>query len=179
MPAPPCAICRHGGRGPSAVRFLTHGVYLWLCWAHGSAEFMRRGGGGEFVQRLAGVWTASGALGFKRRAALAAHIVRLRVALEGRHKPGSHTWPKLLQEAEQRFAAGESPAVVIDDLRRSHRDGPALVPSLRTMRRWFAQGRSLVPTAPTQPRQTERSPLTASTSPESTAATSNPTRQLE
>lgn len=179
VPPPPCAICRHHGRGPSSVRYLTHGVYIWLCTAHGSGEFMRREGGGEFVQRLARVWAASGALGFKRRAALAAHIVRLRLAIEGRHKPGSHTWPELRQEAERRFAADESPTAVIDDLRRSHRGGPALVPSLRTMRRWFAQGRWLVPTARTQPRQTERPPLMAGTSSESTAATSNPTPPLE
>ena len=148
LPGPPCAICRHKGRGPSRLQFLTHGVHLWLCASHGSAEFMRREGGGEFVQRLTMIWVAGGGLGFRRRAALTAHIERLRLAGDGRDKPGSHTWPKLRREAEQRFAAGEPPAFVIDELRGSYRDGPAIVPSVRTMRRWFAQGRWLIPFTP-------------------------------
>ena len=105
---------------------------------------MRREGGRELVRRLTGIWSASDALGLRRRAALAAHIERLRLANDGRDKPGSHTWPKLRREAEQRFAAGETPALVIDELRHDYGDGPAIVPSVRTMRRWFAQGRWLV-----------------------------------
>lgn len=157
-PGPPCAICRHRGRGPRGLRFLTHGVHVWLCASHGSAEFMRRDGGGEFVQRLTGIWAAAGALGQRRRAALAGHIERLRLAIDGRDKPGSHTWPKLRREAEQRFAAGEPPALVIDELRRSYRDGPAIVPSVRTMRRWFAQGRWLIPPRPAHRSRPQRIP---------------------
>lgn len=140
---PPCAICRQ--RAASIIlRFLTHGVGVWLCTAHGNTAFMRREGGRELVRRLTGIWSASDALGLRRRAALAAHIERLRLANDGRDKPGSHTWPKLRREAEQRFAAGETPALVIDELRRNYDDGPAIVPSIRTMRRWFAQGRWMV-----------------------------------
>jgi hypothetical protein len=36
---------------------------------------------------------------------------------------------------------------VIVELRQSQTGGPALVPSIRTMRRWFAQGRWLLPSA--------------------------------
>jgi hypothetical protein len=50
----------------------------------------------------------------------------------------------LRREAERRFAAGESPRTVIDDLRRTYGQGPAVVPSLRTMRRWFTQARWLI-----------------------------------
>ena len=49
----------------------------------------------------------------------------------------------LRREAERRFAAGEPPAQVISELRQTYRDGPAMVPSLRTMRRWFTQARWL------------------------------------
>ena len=167
---PPCAICRHRGRGPSGLRFLTHGVHLWLCASHGSAAFMLRDGGGEFVQRLVGIWTSEGALGHRRRAALTAHIERLRLASDGRDKPGSHTWPKLRREAEQRFAAGEPPAIVIDELRGSYRDAAAIIPSVRTMRRWFAQGRWLIPLWLTPQSRPQRLPPHPSRPKESPAA---------
>lgn len=58
--------------------------------------------------------------------------------------PGSYSWPLLRREAERRFATGEAPESVIADLRESYRDGPAMVPSVRTMRRWFTDARWLV-----------------------------------
>ena len=135
---------------------------------------MRREGGRELVRRLTGIWSASDALGLRRRAALAAHIERLRLADEGRNKPGSHTWPKLRREAEQRFAAGETPALVIDELRHSYGDGPAIVPSVRTMRRWFAQGRWLVPSLQVEPRRRQQPPPDLGGSHHTDRASKNP-----
>lgn len=170
---PPCAICRQRAK-TIGFRFLTHGVGVWLCTAHDSVEFMRREGGGEFVRRLSRAWSASDALGFRRRAALATHIHRLRGATEDRDKPGSHTWPRLRREAERRFAAGETPALVIDELRRSHDDGPAIVPSIRSMRRWFAQGRWLVPSLNVEPRRRQQPPPDLGGSHHTDRASENP-----
>lgn len=169
VPSPPCLICRQRARTTS-FRFLTHGVGVWLCATHGSTEFMRREGGRELVRLLTGAWTAAGALGFRRQAALSAHIQRLRSAIEGRDKPGSHTWPKLRREAERRFAAGEIPAVVIDELRNSHGGGPAIIPSIRTMRRWFAQGRWLISSVQFGPRRRQSLPPDPGESGQSDAA---------
>lgn len=76
----------------------------------------------------------------------------------GRDQPGSYSWPKLRNEAERRFAAGEDPRVVIADLRENNADGPALAPSVRTMRRWFTQRRWL--DTPPPPRRTRSAPRT-------------------
>ncbi len=147
--SPPCAICGTAAPGPRMARFLTHGVCVWLCAAHGSEVFMCVQGGQEFAQRLGAQWTACGVLGTRRRAALSAHLMRLRSAIEGQGKPGSHSWPRLRGEAERRFAAGEPPATVIAELCHAHRDGPARPPSVRTMRRWFTQARWLAVVART------------------------------
>ena len=106
---------------------------------------MRRDGGLAFVDRVAAAWAASDALTMRRRAALNAYLRRLRDAATPRELPGSYSWPALRREAERRFAAGEPPSKVIEDLRRTYADAPAVVPSLRTMRRWFTQARWLVP----------------------------------
>ena len=164
---PPCAICAHGGRTPRSVRFLTHGIWMWLCDAHGSDAFMRKHGGRDFADRLGAMWVASGVFGARRRAALVAHVQRLQAAIDGQGKPGSHSWPMLRREAERRFASGEPPATVIAELRRAHRDGPARPPSVRTMRRWFSQARWMVssprvrsnPTAAVAFRRPVRMPL--------------------
>lgn len=148
---PPCAICRRRGRGISTPRFLTHGVFVWLCATHGNDAFVFRRGGHEFADRLRAVWAAIGALGTRRRMALATHVHRLRSSLAGSGKPGSHSWPRLRREAEARFAAGEAPAIVIAELRSLHGEGPARPPSVRTMRRWFGQARWLArPAVPQQ-----------------------------
>ena len=140
---PPCAICGRAGRGPRMLRHLTHGVSIWLCDAHRSDAFMRRRSGDEFVERLAAVWTASGVLTGRRQQALDAHLRRIQAISVERERPGSYSWPMLRREAERRFAAGEKPADVITELRTTYRDGPAMVPSIRTMRRWFTQARWL------------------------------------
>ncbi len=139
----PCAICGNSGRGPRTQRHLTHGVAVWLCDTHGSGAFMHRRAGREFTDRVAAVWTASGVLTVRRKQALEAHLRRVRMVGAERDRPGSYSWPVLRREAERRFAAGEPPPEVIADLRGTSRDGPAMVPSVRTMRRWFTQARWL------------------------------------
>jgi len=58
--------------------------------------------------------------------------------------PVSHyKGPALRQEAERRFAAGESRDRVIADLRERHVGDVSRVPAVRTMRRGFAKGRWL------------------------------------
>jgi hypothetical protein len=122
---------------------LTHGIYVWLCGAHRTPEYLGRRSGQVFTKRLAAAWAACGTLTKRRRDALAAHLSRTRTGPAERDLPGSYSWPKLRAEAERRYAAGEPPAEVIADLRANYRDGPALVPSVRTMRRWFTQARWL------------------------------------
>lgn len=153
--SPPCAICGHCGRGPRSERHLTHGICVWLCHAHDSDAFIKRRAGNEFVERLASVWAASGVLTSRRRDALTAHLRRIQTGTTQRTRPGSYSWPMLRREAERRFATGEPPAAVITDLRENYRDGPAMVPSIRTMRRWFTQARWLA-TPPTNRRNQPR-----------------------
>jgi hypothetical protein len=161
LQTPPCALCAYSGHGERRQRHLTHGVVIWLCHAHGSDAFLRRQGGHEFTNRLAGMWEGTGGLTRRRLAALRVHLQQVREAIFAKELPGSYSWPILRKEAEQRFAAGEPPEVVIAELRSNYRDGPAMVPSVRTMRRWFAQARwCSKPTArPRRPnRPKERSP---------------------
>ena len=138
---PPCVICGHSGRGQRTQQALTHGITVWLCTPHASEAFLRRRGGTEFAQRLLAAWAAAGAATARRIAALKAHVDQIRNATLDRTLPGSYSWPKLREEAERRFAAGDDPARVIDELRADYADGPAMVPSIRTMRRWFTDGR--------------------------------------
>lgn len=105
---------------------------------------MTRDGGFDFVERVAAVWAASDALTLRRRASLNAYLRRVGGVAPRRDLPGSYSWPALRREAERRFAAGEPPTQVIEDLRSTYVDAPAVVPSLRTMRRWFTQARWLV-----------------------------------
>jgi hypothetical protein len=105
----------------------------------------------EFVERIAAVWDAAGAFTRLRKRSLAAHIRRIRNAHAERDQPGSYSWPALRREAERRFAAGEPPVDVIADLRRTFGDGPATVPSVRTMRRWFSQARWMQATVTASP----------------------------
>jgi hypothetical protein len=122
---------------------LTHGVSLWLCETHRRESYLRCNGGRDFVDRITTVWAAVDALTSRRRAALRAYLRRLG-APPHRELPGSYSWPALRREAERRFAAGEAPNTVITELRETYADGPSIVPSLRTMRRWFAQARWLL-----------------------------------
>jgi len=143
LECPPCAICGHRGHSDRVPHHLTHGLVTWLCRAHRSEAFLARRSGLEFTERLAAVWAASGVLTKRRQEALEAHLRAVRKGAADHQKPGSYSWPLLRREAERRFAAGEPPTQVITDLRQSYRDGPAMVPSVRTMRRWFTQARWL------------------------------------
>jgi hypothetical protein len=91
------------------------------------------------------MWVAAGALTRLRSAALLTHIRQTRSADADPQLPGSYSWPRLRAEAERRFAAGEDPRRVIEELRRRHRRGTARAPSVRTMRRWYTQARWLPP----------------------------------
>ena len=143
--APPCAICARAGSALRTVRHLTHGVSVWLCETHGNDRYVRAQGGAVFAQRLARMWLASGNLTARRDAALRAHVRQVTEAGVDSDLPGSYSWPKLRQEAEERFARGDDPTTVITELRERHRDCPAMAPSVRTMRRWYSQARWMPP----------------------------------
>ena len=144
---PVCAICLRGGEEPRHFHRLAHGVSVWLCTAHGSWEYRCREGGARFAERLVRVWRAAGALTAKRVAALELHRRRLDQAGGQRDRPGSYSWRELREELEERFARGAVPADVHDEIRERYRDCPARMPSDRTIRRWYAQGRWLPLTA--------------------------------
>jgi hypothetical protein len=122
---------------------MTHGVSVWLCATHGSEGYVRHADGAVFARRLAGMWAATGSLTRRRAAALIAHLRQVRRSGSKGELPGSYSWRKLRIEAEARFAAGEDPRRVIDELRRRHDGDVARPPSVRTMRRWFTQARWL------------------------------------
>ena len=138
---PMCAICGGAGQGTRAEHFLTHGVSVWLCEPHRSEEFQRRRSGRDFVVSVGAVWRAAGITGWRHSQALGAHLRRVRGAPQ-RERPGSYAWPELRQEAERRFASGEPPRRVIAELRQAPLVGMRL-PSIRTLRRWFHEGRWL------------------------------------
>lgn len=98
-----------------------------------------------FAQRLARMWLASCGLTARRAAALRAHVRQVTDAGVDSDLPGSYSWPKLREEAEERFARGDDPTAVINELRERHRDCPAMAPSVRTMRRWYSQARWMPP----------------------------------
>lgn len=137
---PPCAVCRGKGR---RLHYMTHGVTVWVCETHGEDAYLRRDDGRTFVSRLARSWAAVGALSTRRVSALQTHVRQTARAGGAASLPGSYGWPELRREAETRFAAGEDPGRVIDELRKRHASGPARVPTVRTMRRWFADARWL------------------------------------
>ena len=114
---------------------------MWLCDVHGARGFLRRRAGKEFTERLVRVWRATGTLTVRRVQALRLFQQQTRAAMVGATLPGSYSWPKLREEAERRFARGDDPNEVIEELRAGYADGPAMVPSVRTMRRWFTDGR--------------------------------------
>ena len=140
----PCVICG-GGRESSGLLYLTHGVAVWLCQAHRDNGYLDQDAGTVFATCLSERWAAAGALTRRRLAAITTYLQQVAGAARERERPGSYSWPRLRREAEQRFAAGDDPAAVIDELRARHRDAAADVPSLRTMRRWFTQGRWRTP----------------------------------
>jgi hypothetical protein len=143
--SPVCAICLDRTRGKTLERQLTHGVTIWLCEGHHSVEFMRRNAGRDFVVTLQRIWKSHGCVTSARSRALAAHLAAIRATGTRitRPRPGSYAWPRLRQEAEQAFARGERVLATILRLRERHAQSEAKVPSIRTMRRWFSQGRWL------------------------------------
>jgi hypothetical protein len=143
--SPVCAICLDRTRGRTRLRQLTHGVRISLCEGHHSVEFMRRNAGRDFVVTLSRTWGAHGCLTRARSRALEAHLRAVRAIGTAitRARPGSYAWPKLRDEAEERFARGDGVIATIVRLRARHARDHATVPSIRTMRRWFAQGRWL------------------------------------
>jgi hypothetical protein len=139
---PVCAICDGPGQGERALFHMTGGVKVWLCAAHRSPEFLTRRAGRDLAASLLRIWRATGSLNARRSAAVGAHLQRVGEARR-RARPGSYAWPDLRDEAERRFARGEPPRSVISELRRAHSGDRARVPSVRTMQRWFADGRWL------------------------------------
>jgi hypothetical protein len=101
--------------------------------------------GRDFVVTLRRIWCAHGCLTRARSRALAAHLNAVRAVGHAAHRPlpGSYAWPRLRREAEERFARGDGVLATISELRARHALDHATVPSLRTMRRWFAQCRWL------------------------------------
>jgi hypothetical protein len=133
------------------LRELTHGVRVSLCAGHHSVDFMRRNAGRDFAVTLSRTWQAQGCLTRARSRALDTHLRAVRALGAGivRARPGSYAWPKLRREAEARFARGDGVITTILRLRERHALDHATVPSVRTMRRWFSQGRWLQLPAPT------------------------------
>ena len=153
--SPVCAICVDRTRGKTLERQLTHGVRIWLCAGHHSIEFMRANAGRDFAVTLMRSWRAHGCLTRARARALDAHLHAIKATgtRTNRPRPGSYAWPRLRREAEHDFARGRPVLTTIARLRQRHASGAATVPSIRTMRRWFSQGRwlRLPATAFTQP----------------------------
>jgi hypothetical protein len=143
--SPICAICLDRTRGKTLERQLTHGVRIWLCEGHHSVAFMRRNAGRDFVVTLTRIWGANGCLTRARNLALDAHLNAIRATGRtlARARPGSYAWPRLRHEAEECFARGDRVLSTITRLRARHSLDHATIPSVRTMRRWFAQGRWL------------------------------------
>ena len=137
-----CAICVERTRGRTQRVELGYGAVVHLCEGHASREFQTRHGGRDLTVTLERLWQAHGCLTVARSKALRAHLAACGRAA-ARARPGSYTWPNLRREAEQAFAAGRVPIVVIAALRRRHASGAATPPSVCTMRRWHSERRWL------------------------------------
>jgi hypothetical protein len=142
-PAFDCAICGPRTLGETRPLALGYGVGVWVCGEHGSPDFQRLHRGRDFVAAFERIWAANGCLTASRRRALDAHLQALRPRAGTRPRPGSHAWVSLRREAERRFAAGELPRPVIDELRELVAGYGANPPSERTMMRWFSERRWL------------------------------------
>jgi hypothetical protein len=138
-----CAVCS----APRATtpHLMTHGVVVHLCAVHGELNYLRRDGGQTFARRLMELWAAHGVLTYKRRAALRAHLRRVRNSA-ATDLPGSYAWRAQRAHAESRFAAGTDPDAVMGEVRDPHRFA-GHPPSIRTVRRWLAEGRWLAPSS--------------------------------
>lgn len=140
---PPCAICMGPGEGRRRRILLPGGVGVWLCAAHASPEFQRRRAGRDFHRSLWAVWEAADCLTARRSKALDDHLALTRRLLSPapRPRPGSYSWAELRREAEERWASGELPGPVIEELRAREAPGRARPPSRPTMYRWWREGR--------------------------------------
>ncbi len=138
-----CAICMLQTDGKTQLVELTHGVSVWLCSWHASEEFRTMRSGRDFELTLFLAWRAQNCYSRNHAKALAVH----RREHQSRRRrsehdlPGSYHWKALRNEAEERFAAGETLASVRRDLLQRHADDVADAPSERTIRRWFHDGR--------------------------------------
>lgn len=146
-----CALCAGPGDGEVLEHRMTHGVTVMLCRHHRSVRFQTQGAGEDFVDALTAMWKAAGCLTQQRQLALGAHARRVSAGPNTRHRPGSYSWPEVRQEAERRWAAGHEPLQVMHELRQLHSGWSAVVPSMRTMRRWHEQARWMNPPAQTDP----------------------------
>lgn len=136
-----CVVCSGAGARPY---FMTHGVVVALCKAHREMSYLRRRSGRTFGADLRRHFLAKfGSLSGHQQAAIHTHSGCVS-GVDLKSGPGSYAWPSVRIEAEQRFAAGDDPRVVIAQLRRRYSSSIAIVPSVRTLQRWFAQGRWLV-----------------------------------
>ena len=140
---PACLLCEGPGHGRRAPLQLPYGVTVWLCAGHRAPDFLTRRSGRDLVTSLMQAWRSAGCLDRRRSEALTAHLRRVQGAPAPAGRPGSYAWPELRAEAERRFAAGESPPQVIADLRSRGDAAHAPAPSVRTIQRWFAEGRWL------------------------------------
>jgi hypothetical protein len=140
---PLCAICADRTRGKTFERQLAYGVKVRLCEGHHSIEFMRSNAGRDFAVTLLRLWQAQGCLTRSRSKALDSHLRTCKEIARRtpRPRPGSYSWPRLRIEAEAAFARGEGVFAAITRLRDRHAHDHATAPSIRTMRRWFSQGR--------------------------------------
>ena len=139
-----CAICVERTRGATKRVSLGYGVEIWLCDTHASPWFRSRRGGRDLVLTLQRLWQSHGCLTELRRRALDAHLAMAgREAPSDPNLPGSYAWPELRRKAERRWAGGEHRDDVIRELRCAHDRDHARVPSIRSMRRWYQEGRWL------------------------------------
>lgn len=139
-----CAVC--SAPRTTTAHLMTHGVVVHLCSVHGDLNYLRRHGGQTFVRRLLELWAAHGALTCKRRAALKAHLTRVRSTYTN-ELPGSYAWKEQRIYVEARCARGDDPHEVIAAVRGPERFA-GHPPSIRTVRRWLADGRWLTPPTP-------------------------------
>lgn len=140
---PPCAICGPAKPAKTTIFRMTHAVVIWLCETHRHPEYLQGDRGRTFTRQLAATWAANGMVTRSRARALRGHHRRVDGVPCVRPRPGSYSWPRLRLDAEARFARGENVRAVITTLRGRHREDYATIPSIRTMRRWFAEGRWL------------------------------------
>jgi len=138
-----CAVCMLATRSKTVEVQLTHGVSVMLCTMHASEEFRTMRSGRDFVATLTRCFRATRSMTRNHERALSAHLERLnrpqRTAT--RSLPGSYHWKALRNEVEHRAAAGESMRTIVADLRARHAHDVADVPSARTVRRWYHDGR--------------------------------------